>query len=59
MLFTFWISNPCCVLIVCTVMRDGHDPHLPVDVVNKSLEKKEKQTDRNTDRANPKMPQIY
>ena len=40
MLFTLWISNPCCVLIVCTVMRDSHDPHLPVDVINKSLEKK-------------------
>ena len=42
MLFTFWIFNLllCCVLIDCMEMRDGHNPHLSVDVVNESLKKK-------------------
>ena len=29
------LCNLLCLLIDCTEMRNGHDPHLPIDVVNK------------------------
>ena len=43
MLFTFWIFN----LLLCCILRDGQDPHLPVDVVNKSYIKKNLTTKNN------------